>query len=126
MTGQSFKFLELNELNRFFGHGLRVKYNLKKGEVIAMFLPNCPEYIIGLLGAAGIGALVTTANPSYTAFELSRQLNIAKAKIVLTTAASLNNVHQALKEINKSMFNYKLLLKPSPYPSNSIHILFFR
>ena len=84
-----------------------------------MFLPNCPEYIIGLLGAAGIGAQVTTANPSYTAFELSRQLNIAKAKMVLTTPGSLNIVRQALKEINKSMLDFKLY-------TSSICVLFFR
>ena len=103
----------MNELCRFFGHGLSVKYGLKKGDVIAFSLPNCPEYIIGLLGAAGIGAWVTTANPTYTPTELARQLNIAKAKMVLTTrAASLNIVQQALKEINKSRLTVTVWVVP--------------
>ena len=37
----------------------------KKGDVLAMVVPNIPEFCIAYMGAAGVGVTLTTMNPTY-------------------------------------------------------------
>ena len=55
-----------------------------KGDVLAIFSPNIPEYAIAYLAAIRLGGIVTPANPLYTPDELAFQLNDAGAKFLLT------------------------------------------
>ena len=36
------------------------------GDVVALVLPNMPEYTISFMGAAEAGFVITTLNPTYT------------------------------------------------------------
>lgn len=49
-----------------FAGALRKKLKLEKGDVIAVLLPNIPEYPIVILGAVRAGIICTTVNPIYT------------------------------------------------------------
>ena len=42
----------------------------KKGDVLAMVVPNIPEFCIAYLGAVGVGVTLTTMNPTYKAGKL--------------------------------------------------------
>ena len=55
-----------------------------KGDVLAIFSPNIPEYAIAYYAAIRLGGIVTPANPLYTPEELAFQLNDAGAKLLLT------------------------------------------
>lgn len=55
-----------------------------KGDVLAIFSPNVPEYAVAYYAAIRLGGIVTPANPLYTAEELAFQLNDAGAKFLLT------------------------------------------
>lgn len=57
---------------------------MSKGDVLAICLPNTPEFAIAVYAATTLGAIVTTVNPLYTAEEMARQLTDAKAKYLLT------------------------------------------
>lgn len=46
---------------------LQSKFKLQKGDVIAIVLPNVPEYAVIVLGAMEAGLTITTVNPIYTA-----------------------------------------------------------
>ena len=48
------------------------------GDVIAVCLPNIPEFPIATLGAIEAGLIVTSMNPIYTAGELKREINSKK------------------------------------------------
>jgi acyl-CoA synthetase (AMP-forming)/AMP-acid ligase II len=50
-----------------------------KGDVVALFAPNAPEYAIAFHAIAAIGAVATTINPVYTVDELAFQLEHAGA-----------------------------------------------
>lgn len=45
---------------------LRKKLNLRKGDVVAIMLPNIPEYPVCLLGSIEAGLTATLINPLYT------------------------------------------------------------
>jgi acyl-CoA synthetase (AMP-forming)/AMP-acid ligase II len=55
-----------------------------RGDVLAMFAPNLPEWPLPLLGALAAGGTVTTANPLYTAGELATQLADARPRVLVT------------------------------------------
>ena len=70
ISGNSYTYKEASDESKKFGMALHCHMNLKRGDVIAFFMPNCPEYITSLLGTIGIGGVVTTINPNYTANEV--------------------------------------------------------
>ena len=55
---------------------------IKKGDRVAIFLPNLPHYPAIYFGIVKAGAVCVTCNPVYTANELNYQLNDSGAKLV--------------------------------------------
>ena len=100
ITGTSITYQEAKSLSIKFGNGLR-KWGFQKGDVLAVFLPNCPEYMLSLTGAIGAGGVVTTVNPSYTATEVARQLDMSGASFILTKSSMFNVTTEAVKKCNK-------------------------
>jgi len=60
---------------------------LRKGDVLAIYAPNSPDYSIVFFAVALLGGIVTTINPLYTAEELRKQLEDSGAKYLVTTPA---------------------------------------
>ena len=56
---------------------------VKKGDRVALFMPNCPQFVISYFGALRAGAIVTATSSMYTARELTHQWNDAGATIVI-------------------------------------------
>jgi long-chain acyl-CoA synthetase len=65
--GNQMSFRELNDAINRFGAGLQ-KIGVKKGDRVAVHLPNCPQYPIAYLGALRVGAVVVPCNPLYQAY----------------------------------------------------------
>ena len=57
-------------------------HDLKKGDVVAIVLPNCLEYPVLVQGCLYLGIAITPINPAYTAHEISRQLSASKASVI--------------------------------------------
>jgi acyl-CoA synthetase (AMP-forming)/AMP-acid ligase II len=55
-----------------------------KGDVLALFSPNLPEYVVAFHAVATLGGVVTPVNPQYTVEELSKQLEDSGAKYLVT------------------------------------------
>lgn len=55
---------------------------IRKGDRVAIFLPNIPQYPAIFHGILKAGAACVTCNPLYTASELNYQLNDSGAKMV--------------------------------------------
>ncbi|MBW4553454.1 MAG: thioester reductase domain-containing protein [Aphanocapsa sp. GSE-SYN-MK-11-07L] len=74
-----------------------------KGDVLAIYSPNLPEYAITFHAVASLGGITTTVNPSYTVDELAYQLNDAGAKFLVTIP---DLVTQALEAVYQSKVEY--------------------
>ena len=61
----------LEDANRF-AHGLAA-LGVKRGDRVAIMLPNCPQTIIAYYATLSLGALAVMTNPLYTEPELVRQ-----------------------------------------------------
>jgi long-chain acyl-CoA synthetase len=64
-------------------------YNLgvKKGETVALLLPNSFQYVIAFYGALKIGAIATGINPTYKPLEVLHHIEITKATYLITLDA---------------------------------------
>lgn len=56
---------------------------VRKGDRVALVMPNCPQYVIAYYACGRIGAVVVGNNPLYTKKELRFQLTDCGAKVVV-------------------------------------------
>ena len=102
ISGKEYTYIEAFSASKKFGTAVR-RLGLKKGDVVAFFLHNCPEYITSLTGVIGVGGIATTVNPNYTATEVTRQLGMANVKMILTTSELVLVAHQAVKKTKQKI-----------------------
>ena len=93
--GVSISYKELDRLSRDFGAYLQKSLGLKKGDRVAIMLPNLLQYPIALFGALRAGLTVVNTNPLYTPRELEHQLKDSGATVIVVLenfAATLQGV----------------------------------
>ncbi len=81
--GRSISFAELDELSRDFAAYLTNQGGLKKGDRIAIMMPNLIQYPIVLFAALRAGLIVVNTNPLYTDRELEHQLKDSDAQAIV-------------------------------------------
>lgn len=96
--GRKITYKELHTDSEKFGYILKKKFNLEKGDKIAIYLPNSPQFPIAYYGGIKIGGVITPLNPLYTAREVAYQLNDSGAKILIALDLFKDNVEKALEE----------------------------
>lgn len=80
--GVKVTYRELGELVDRAANGF-AKLGVKKGDVVAIMLINCPQFVISYFGALKCGATVTPVNPLAVAKELRIYLQDTKAKVMV-------------------------------------------
>jgi len=60
------------------------KLGVKKGDKVALFLPNVPQFIVSYYGALRIGAIVTAISPLYKEREVEYQLVDSEAETIVS------------------------------------------
>jgi long-chain acyl-CoA synthetase len=80
--GQRISFGELDRAASRLAHGL-LRAGLRKGDRIALFMPNCPEYAVGFFGACRAGLIPTPLNPSYKEREVRCQIEESGAAALI-------------------------------------------
>ncbi len=69
--------------------------NLPKGSVVALMMPNVPQYLPTMIGILRAGYVCTPINPLYTGRELRHQLNDSGAQVIFV----VDNFAQALEQV---------------------------
>ncbi|MCP3659001.1 MAG: AMP-binding protein [Bacteroidetes bacterium] len=81
--GKKLSFKEVNQLSKNFANYLLNNKNLKKGDKIAIQMPNILQYPIALFGALRAGLIVVNINPLYTPEEMLFQLKDSEVKGII-------------------------------------------
>jgi long-chain acyl-CoA synthetase len=81
--GTTMTFTEVNANSLKFADFLQNTLHLKKGDSIAIMLPNILQYPIALFAAMRLGIIVVNVDPLYTPRELIHQLNDARVETIL-------------------------------------------
>ncbi len=79
-------FRDYNEAVDRFAAALQ-KLGVKKGDRVAIHLPNCPQFPIAYYAILRIGAIVVPCNPVYTAREMRHQVSDSGAEVIVTLSA---------------------------------------
>ena len=72
--GATLSYAQMEALSRAFAVWLQTKSGLKRGDRVALMMPNILQYPIALFGVLRAGMVVVNTNPLYTARELEHQL----------------------------------------------------
>ena len=80
--GQKISYRELDGLANSCANAL-AKVGVKKGDRVALYMTNRPEYVISVYGIARLGAVFTPMNPTYKEGEIEHQLNDAEASVLV-------------------------------------------
>jgi long-chain acyl-CoA synthetase len=81
--GTVLSFSDVDRLSRGFSNYLLHELKLKKGDRVAIMMPNCLQYPVALFGVLRAGLIVVNINPLYTARELEIQLKDSGAKAIV-------------------------------------------
>lgn len=93
-VGTRLSYAELERWSDVFAAAL-VAHGVEKGDRVAVLLPNCPQAVIGQLGAWKAGAIAVMLNPLYT----ERELQHALADCGAETALVLTRFYDKLKAL---------------------------
>jgi len=80
--GKSLSFEELDLASEYFASFLQFQ-GVKKGDRVALMMPNVLQYPIAITGALRCGAIVVNVNPLYTPRELEHQLKDSGAQTIV-------------------------------------------
>ena len=81
--GQTLTFADTDRLSRNFAAYLQREFGVRKGDRIAVMLPNIPAFPLAMMGIVRAGAVQVNVNPLYTPRELEYQLNDAGVEIIV-------------------------------------------
>src|SRR6516162_5087213 len=81
--GRTLTYADTDRLSRQVAAYLQQKLSVKKGDRIAVMLPNLPAFSLAFLGIVRTGAVQVNVNPLYTPRELEHQLNDAGVKVIV-------------------------------------------
>jgi long-chain acyl-CoA synthetase len=71
---------------------------VKKGDRVAIHLPNCPQFVIAYYATLMVGGTIVPCNPQYVARELKHQLNDSGAETIVTLSLMYPMVKQIRAE----------------------------
>lgn len=80
---------------------------ISQGDCIAIFLPNCPEFVISFYGIAKCHGIALPLNHLFKTEELSYYITDSKAKAIITNHKYADKLRQIISKINP---NIKLIL----------------
>ena len=80
--GKNLSYQECHILIERFACGLAA-LGIRKGDRVALCLPNSPQAVIAYYGVMRAGGIVVACNPTYTEHELSHQLRDAGARAIV-------------------------------------------
>ncbi|MFV0681244.1 AMP-binding protein [Ottowia sp.] len=81
--GQTLTYADVDRQSAAFAAWLQTKLGVKKGDRIAVMMPNFMAFPIAFLGIVRAGAVQVSVNPLYTPRELEHQLNDSGSEAIL-------------------------------------------
>jgi long-chain acyl-CoA synthetase len=91
--GNKISYKKLKELIDRFATAL-ADLGVIKGQTVALYLLNCPQYVIAYFAALKVGAKVTPISPVYTSKEVKHQLEDSEAETIICQDILYDNVEK--------------------------------
>jgi long-chain acyl-CoA synthetase len=95
--GRVMTFRQLDEASRAFAAWLQKVAGLKRGDRVALMMPNLLQYPVAMFGALRAGMVVVNVNPLYTPRELEHQLNDSGAVAIVVLENFAHTLEQVIR-----------------------------
>ena len=86
------------ELSKVFASNLQKKCNVRKGDKIAIMLPNLLTYPVALLGSYLAGAIIVNINPLYKSREIEDALKDSEAETIIVLDIFLSELNEVISK----------------------------
>lgn len=96
--GIKLSFDDIDKYSLQFASYLQNVAGLKKGDRIAIQMPNLLQYPIALFGALRAGLIVVNTNPLYTPREMKHQFNDSGSVAIIIVANFASNLEEIIKD----------------------------
>jgi long-chain acyl-CoA synthetase len=96
--GRVLSYADVDRLSGDFASYLLNELKLKKGDRVALMMPNVLQYPIAIFGILRAGLVVVNTNPMYTARELKHQLNDSGAVAIVVLENFAGTLAEVLPE----------------------------
>ena len=96
--GKTISYADVDRLSTQFANYLLHDLKLKKGDRVALMMPNILQYPIAIFGVLRAGLTVVNTNPMYTARELKHQLVDSGAKVIVVMEMFAHTVADVVKD----------------------------
>jgi long-chain acyl-CoA synthetase len=96
--GRTMTYKEVDAASRNVAAWLQQKLGIKRGDRVAVMVPNVFAFPIAMLGIHRAGAAQVNVNPLYTPHELRHQLNDAGAETVIIFSGSTPTLAEVIDE----------------------------
>ncbi len=106
--GETMSFRKLEEQSRAFAAYLQQGLGLKKGDRVALMMPNLLQYPVALFGVLRAGMVVVNVNPLYTPRELEHQLCDSGASAIVIVS---NFAHTLEKVVSQTQVKHVILTR---------------
>jgi long-chain acyl-CoA synthetase len=121
--GAKTSYRALIEQAEAFAHALEQR-GVKRGDRVALLLPNCPQFLVAELGAWMAGAIVAPMNPTYPDDELTSLLGRAGATVAVVLAPFYDRVKTAQPNTQVRHVIVAYVRDALPFPKSLLFRLF--
>jgi len=118
--GKRLNYSQLLQYAYRFANAL-LRFDITRGDRIAIMLPNCPSGVIAYFGTLLAGAVVVKTNPLYTERELSHQLSDSGAKLIVTLDQLYARVKKVLPSTNIQTVLITSIADELPWPKSWLY-----
>ncbi len=94
--GKSLTYSDMDYLSRKFASYLQNNLGLKRGDRVAIMMPNILQYPVAMFGILRAGMVCVNVNPLYTARELEHQLKDSGARAIIIFENSATVLQEVL------------------------------
>jgi long-chain acyl-CoA synthetase len=118
--GKKITYAELDRLVNRFARAL-AGLGVKKGDRVALMLPNIPQMVIAYYGTLRLGAIAVATNPLYHAHELEVQLKDSGAETLVAVDMFYPVISQALPKTSVKSLILCGIKDYLPFPLNLLY-----
>ncbi|MBB6695804.1 long-chain fatty acid--CoA ligase [Cohnella xylanilytica] len=99
------------------------KLGIRRGDRVAIMLPNCPQAVIAYYGSLMAGAVVVMTNPLYMPRELEHQMKDSGARLIVALDQLLGRVREAMEKSSLEKIIVTSIQDYLPFPKNVLFAL---
>ncbi|MGK7377947.1 AMP-binding protein [Planococcus sp. 1R117A] len=120
--GKDVSYRELYDSSKRFANYLQT-LGIRKGDRVAIMLPNCPQAVISFYGVLYAGGVVVMTNPLYTEREIAYQMNDSGARVIVSLDILFPRISKAIKDTKLENVIITGIKDYLPFPKNIVYPL---